>query len=218
MAALYKGRVEDRWVRPRLGMGISQLPSTLILTTLLLLVAHSFVQAFVVEGHSMQPTLQEGERVLVNKAEYWSVGGHNLFGGPERGDVVVLRSHDHKGKRLIKRVVGFPGDVVEVRAGQVWLNGAPLGEPHLHEAVTPPSAGNTHTHEAGTLTSPEEAHTHEGTQQPSLSGEDRWVVRQGEVFVMGDNQIASHDSRNFGTVAFDDVVGEMMLRYWPLNR
>jgi len=82
------------------------------------------VQGFQVYGNCMEPGLRTGERVLGNKLIY-------RFRSPARGDVIVFRSPADRDKVFIKRVIGLPGEVIEVRDGQVCINGSPLSEPYL---------------------------------------------------------------------------------------
>jgi signal peptidase I len=108
--------------------------------------------------------------------------------GPRRGDVVVLHDPAGSSELLIKRVVGLPGERITIAHGHVYIDGNVLDEPYLPEEVT--------------------------------LGSDRasWVVPPLNVFVMGDNRPASRDSRSFGPVAIDQLVGHAVFRYWPLDR
>ncbi len=114
---------------------------TAILALLVFLLAREAVQNFQVEGSSMTPTLRDDQLVLVNKIGYWEVdlgafdflipgksNGDYLFGGPSRGDVVVFQSPFDESRDFVKRVIGVPGDVIEVREGIVFVNGSPLAE------------------------------------------------------------------------------------------
>ena len=124
---------------------------TVILALLVFLLAREAVQNFQVEGTSMVPTLQDSEFVLVDKFSYWEVdvgpfdflipgrsNGDYLFGGPSRGDVIVFRSPNDPLRDFVKRVIGLPGDVVEIRDGVVIVNGVPLEETEYTSA--PPNA------------------------------------------------------------------------------
>ena len=84
------------------------------------------VQNFRVEGSSMEPSIHEGQYILVNKAVYF-------FRFPERGEVIILHAPNTSGQDYIKRVIGIPGDTVEVSKGVVYLNGTPLAEPYIKE-------------------------------------------------------------------------------------
>lgn len=139
------------------------------------------VQAFYIPSASMEPTLQIGDRVLVNKLD-------DGIGGLDRGDVIVFDRPGGAGadgiSELIKRVIGLPGETIEGRNGVVLVDGQQLSERYL------PS---------GTTTSdfpPQE-------------------VPIGEVWVMGDNRDQSDDSRRFGTIPEDDIVGRAFVIIWP---
>jgi signal peptidase I len=85
-------------------------------------------QPFVVEGSSMEPSLQQGERLVVSKVAY-------RFGRPSRGDIVVFRSPFDRRVRFIKRVVGLPGETIAIRDGQVWIDGRSLSEEYLTDVT-----------------------------------------------------------------------------------
>lgn len=126
---------------------------TLVLTAVIFVIVQSVVKNFRVEGTSMEPTLHNDEFLLVDKAVYWSVApsiaqrivpdvhppaGSSrvfLFHGPRRGDIVVFRYPRDPSRDFIKRVIGLPGDVVEVRGEKVYVNGKPLNEPYI---LSPP--------------------------------------------------------------------------------
>lgn len=149
-----------------------------------LVIQATLLQAFYIPSESMEPTLVEGDRVLVNKLA-------DSTGDLSRGDVIVFERPPSEGpseiQDLIKRVVGLPGDTVEGRDGIVYINGAPLDEPYLNE---------------GTITSPFAM----------------VVVPEDQLFVMGDNRGNSRDSRFFGTIDGELVVGRAVLVVWPLGR
>jgi signal peptidase I len=148
-------------------------------------VVRTFVLAhFVVEGSSMYSTLETGDRVFVNKLSY-------RLHDPNRGDVVVLHQITGASERdLIKRVIGLPGETVEVRNCTVLIDGRVLNEPYLDPAVvTPTDCGGDYT-----STGP---------------------VPEDHVFVMGDNRGGSQDSRVIGPVNEDDLVGRAFVVFWP---
>jgi signal peptidase I len=145
----------------------------------------TFVLAhFVVEGESMYSTLDTGDRVFVNKLSY-------RLHDPNRGDVVVLHQITGASERdLIKRVIGLPGETVEIRSCTVFVDGRVLNEPYLDpEVVTPTDCG-------GDYTSP-------------------GPVPEDHVFVLGDNRGGSQDSRVIGPVSEDDLVGRAFVVFWP---
>jgi signal peptidase I len=148
-------------------------------------VVRTFVIAhFVVEGESMYSTLDTNDRVFVNKMSY-------RLHDPNRGDVVVLHQITGASERdLIKRVIGLPGETVEVRNCTVLIDGRVLNEPYLDpEVVTPTDCGGDYV----------------------LDG----VVPENHVFVMGDNRGGSQDSRVIGTINEDDLVGRAFVVFWP---
>jgi signal peptidase I len=153
-----------------------------------LIIRTFLVQAFWIPSASMRPTLQEGNRVLVNKMA-------DDLDDLHRGDVIVFERPDEgpvgshpedEITDLIKRVVGLPGDVLESRDGAVYVDDERLDEPYLAP---------------GTLTD----HL------------DRIEVPDGSVFVMGDNRGNSHDSRAFGPIDEGSIVGRAFARFFPLD-
>src|SRR6266850_2962453 len=169
----------------------------LLVALLLALFIRSFiVQAFKIPSGSMIPTLQIGDHILVNKFLY----GLRLpypfekmlieWKQPNRGDVIVFIYPKDRTKDFIKRVVGLPGDTVEIRHKQVFINGVKMDDPHAHFAD-------------------------EGREIPGLRDNFGPVtVPQHELFMMGDNRDSSHDSRFWGFVDLDDVKGKAFLIYW----
>lgn len=160
------------------------------------LVVKTFLfQAFYIPSASMEPTLVEGDRVLVNKLSY---DLHDV----NRGDVVVFElPPEDVGpdgiKDLIKRVIGLPGDTIETRDGSVYVNDRRLEEPYLAEGTRTgdPTQGNN----------------------PEIP---RQTVPEGTVFVMGDNRANSHDSRyaDRGPIPVDSIVGRAFVIVWPLSK
>lgn len=124
-----------------------ELVETLLLALLIFLAVRSAVQNFKVEGDSMLPSLENGQYIIVNKLAYAQIDlskfdwipffdpgdnpVHHLFGTPERGDVIVFRSPTNPDRDFIKRVIGVPGDTVEIRSGVVYVNNEPLVEPYI---------------------------------------------------------------------------------------
>lgn len=147
-----------------------------------LLVKTFLIQAFYIPSLSMYSTLDKGDRVLVNKLSYHV---HDIH----RGDIVVFKRPknvpDTGIKDLIKRVVGLPGDTIESKDGDVYVNGHKLNEPYLDA----------------------------GIRTVNL---DRQKISKHTVFVMGDNRGNSEDSRIFGPIDEDLVVGRAFVRVWPL--
>lgn len=139
------------------------------------------VQPVKVEGTSMQPELSDQERIFVNKFVYH-------FSEIERGDVVVFWYPRDPTKSFIKRVIGLPGEHVEISEGVVLLNGERLQEPYL----TPRFHDNR------------------------SFGPVR--VTPNHYFVLGDHRNSSNDSRNWGLVPRQNIFGKAILRYWPVSK
>ena len=158
---------------------------TLVLTLIIFLVIQNFVaQPYQVEQMSMENTMLPGQYVLVDK-----LTPH--FEAYKRGDIVVFipPGGDPGSVPFIKRVIGLPGDTVDLQNGHVIINGQPISEPYVYPGQT---------------TEP-------------LSGQDHWVVPPGDLFVLGDHREESSDSRVFGPVPIKNVIGRAWLRYWPLD-
>ncbi|MBN1628647.1 MAG: signal peptidase I [Thermoleophilia bacterium] len=148
-----------------------------------LLVQAFLIKPFTIHQVSMRPTLEDGDRVLINRLSYH-------FRDPERGDVVIFHSPMVDGEDLVKRVIAVPGDRVAVRDGALWLNGVAQEEPYLLEQDF-----------AGVY--PDD-------------GEDE-LIQEGEVFVMGDNRNNSGDSRFFGPIDANLIMGCAFAVYWPIG-
>ncbi len=158
------------------------------------------IQPFWIPSESMLPTIEVNDRVMVNKLAF-------TWGEPHRGEIVVFRDPREVEQQisfpeavirsvleavgirtrgrddLIKRVIGLPGDMVEVKDNSVFINGERLDEPYLPEVF--------------------------------MDDEPPIKVADDEVFVMGDNRSASFDSRRFGPVPLDDLVGRAFVTIWP---
>ncbi|GAB4483004.1 MAG: signal peptidase I [Anaerolineae bacterium] len=162
----------------RLGAILRELLETALLAALIWGGINLFIPPYMVLGPSMEPTLVEGERLLVARLQYW-------VSEPQRGDIIVFHPPtDPTGTPLVKRVIGLPGDEVAIRGYQVYINGELLDEPYLPE---------------GTLT----------------LEDSTWAVPAGYYFVMGDNRLESSDSRRWGLLPRDLIIGKAWVIYWP---
>lgn len=110
--------------KPRPKSAWRELLETVLLTAIVFLAIRAVAQNYQVEGHSMDPTMHNGEFVIVLKAVYW-------FHPPQTGDIIVLKDPEDPSRNFIKRVIGTPGDTVAVHNGQVFLNGHALREPYI---------------------------------------------------------------------------------------
>ncbi|MCX5999026.1 MAG: signal peptidase I [Chloroflexi bacterium] len=143
------------------------------------------LQSFIVDGTSMTPSFQTGEWLTVDKVTYH-------FRSPSRGDVIIFHKPDPTGELLIKRIIGLPGEHVEIKSGLFYINGQRLEE-------TLP--GQADLALVGFVNS---------AYSSVLLGED-------EYYVIGDNRSTSAGSNTFGPVSRGDIVGRMWLSYWPLS-
>ena len=159
---------------------VRELVETVVLSLIIFLLIRQVVQNYRIENHSMEPNFLEGQFVLVNKIAY-------RLGEPDRGDVVVFHNPSNTNEDYIKRIIGLPGDTVEVREQTVYINGQPMIEEFTHNPI-----------QFGDYVPPT-------------------VVGDNQLFVMGDNRPNSSDSRVFGPIRQDLVVGQAWLRIWPLD-
>lgn len=164
---------------------------TLVIGLSLFLVVYLFfMQPHQVNGQSMMPNFIDGEYLLTDKISY-------RLGDPQRGDVIVFHAPPAAncptgtGCDFIKRVLGLPGETVEVRDNAVYINGAPLKEDYIPgDYETLPGAFTS----GRTIT-----------------------LEPGEYFVSGDNRPHSSDSRAWGPIRRGDIVGKAFFRYWPAD-
>ncbi len=158
-------------------------------TLLLVAFVYTFVNLatvrFYIEGPSMEPTFYRQQYLIVSRVHY-------LLGNPQRGEIVVFDNpHDDANSDnplLIKRLIGLPGETIEIRDQQVYIDGVLLNEPYINEPC--------------------------GQYQ---CRDNSWTLGENEYFFMGDNRNHSNDSRNFGPIPRDRIVGEAIVRYWPLS-
>lgn len=156
---------------------------TLTLAIVIFFLIQATVDSSVVVGCSMEPSLDDGQRLLINKVVY-------MFHEPERGDIIVFDPPDSLGSEndFIKRIIGLPGERIEIKDGVVYIHQdgqvSPLDEPYIED---PP--------------------------RYDFQGE---VIPDNEYFVLGDNRNNSNDSRGGWTVSREDIVGKAWLSIWPL--
>ncbi len=149
------------------------------------LIRQFLIKPFYVRGASMEPSFYDNEYLVIDEISY-------RFGEPARGDVIVFHYPENPSQIFIKRVIGLPGETVQVTETDIVItsaatpSGFTLVEPYLHG-------------------------------QPSYEPET-FSLGQDEYFVMGDNRNSSLDSRRFGPVGRDEIIGKMWLRAWPVDR
>lgn len=210
--ALQKERWEDERLRNFL---IEASESLLIALALVFFLIRPFVvHAFLIPSQSMEPTLLVGDRLLVNKFVY-------KLRDPHRQEIVVFKAPELALKKsgrpdqtdYIKRLIGLPNDLVRVEDGRAFVNGKPSDEPYLQlgwfsEKKTFPDDYLYDTPWRDTYRNLIEHHWGK-----------LWVrVPKGHYFVMGDNRFKSLDSRDWGFVPHESLVGKSLIRFWPLPR
>ena len=184
---------------PRLAREITE---AVLIALVVLVVLQTTVRNFKVEGSSMVPTLDGGQYLVVDQASFFKFDKERLsrtvpfwkaseaepqfaFDPPTRGEVIVFNYPLDPSKDFVKRVVGLPGEAVEVRGGIVLVDGEALPEPYLQRK--------------------------DSSDAPPLT------LGEKEYYVIGDNRRNSNDSRSWGAVPEDNIVGRVWLVYWPWN-
>lgn len=198
------GWVHDRGVP--MEAGLRRLPSparywvvTAVLALVAFLLGRSSLDVYQVQGESMAPGLRDGDHLVVNKLAYASIGldwlpfglagdggPQHLWQAPDRGDVIVFRSPEDPERWLIKRVIGVPGDTLEIvpEDSTVLLNGDPIDEPYAQGATA------------------------------CFGRCGPWLAPEGHYFVMGDNRAQSIDSRRGWFVPEDNIIGKAVMTIW----
>lgn len=182
--------------RHSLRHALRELAESAVLAIVLYAIVSTLVGRYQILNVSMEPNFHEGQRVVVSRVGRLLTGvAHADDGqvgnslGLKRGQVAVLYPNaGREGPPLIKRVIGLPGETVTIANGQVRINGQPIDEPYLNGLST------------------------------QCSQYCRVTLGPGQYFVLGDNRPNSLDSRSFGPVTADNIVGQVILRYWPLDK
>jgi signal peptidase I len=154
---------------------VREIVETIALTVIIFAAINLLTGRFRIEGPSMLPNLHQGQYLIINKVVY-------RLHPPRRGDIIVFHHPRNPNRDLIKRVVGLPGEAVEIRNGQVYVGSALLDEPYV-------------------------------LYQGRYSG--HYELGPDEYFVLGDNRPNSEDSRNWGVLKGDQIVGKAWISYWP---
>ena len=180
---------------------IREYAESIVIAVVMALIIKAFViQAFKIPSGSMIPTLKIGDHILVNKFIY----GTKLpftdriiipLKRPNRGDIIVFKFPDDEKKDFIKRVIGLPGDIVEIKGKGVYINGSPIDDSYaVHSDPVVYPSGIQPRDNFGPLTVPQDSY-----------------------FVMGDNRDFSLDSRYWGFVKLNKIKGKAFIIYWSWN-
>ncbi|MGK7902891.1 MAG: signal peptidase I [Hormoscilla sp.] len=183
---------------------------TIVMSGILAFGIRTFIaEARYIPSGSMLPTLQINDRLIIDKIGY-------RFRDPERGDIVVfnptdglLEDNPNLKDAFIKRVVGLPGEKVELRQGKVYVNDRPLAEKYVASDFDPTArvtASSTHQRTQINVCPPDKRFLSQPVTVPANS-----------YLVMGDNRNNSYDSRCWGLVPRDRIIGRAIVRFWPFN-
>ncbi len=160
----------------------------------LLFVIHQFLfLTYSVKGDSMYPTLKDGEKVIVSRINY-------TLGNIDDGDVIVF--HADKKSDYVKRVIGRAGDTVSYKGDTLYVNDKEVKEPYLDE---------------NKLAKTNVLLTENFSVEDLVNSGGKAKIPDGQLLVLGDNREVSKDSRYFGLIQEEQVVGEVVLRFWPFN-
>lgn len=159
---------------------LRELVHVALIVIVLYVLINLLIPRFLVEGTSMEPTFHNHERIVVSRIDY-------VLGEPQRGDVIVFNHVEDT--YLIKRIIGLPGERIDLKDGKVYVNDVWL----------------------------EETYT-EGICVSRSCKEKTWLLGDDEYFVLGDNRSSSMDSHNFGPIRMSQIVGKVRMRYWPLDQ
>jgi len=175
-------------MNPRVKREIKEWVESIVIAFILAMVIRTFVvQAFKIPSGSMRPTFIEGDRILVNKFVY-------RFNEPEAGDIVVFRYPEDMKKDFVKRLIAKGNQTIEIKDGDVYIDGSLVTKPHVVREIFYYNRGNY------------------GEVDQKIK------VPPDCYYVLGDNSSSSRDSRYWGFVPKKNLLGRAFLIYWPLNR
>ena len=181
--------LEEGWFKASVDFVVETVKIVVLAAAIIFPIRFFLIQPFYVKGASMEPSFYDKEYLMINEIGY-------RFNEPVRGEVVVFRYPRDPKQFFIKRVIGIPGDTVEIKEGDVFLDIGGTGE----------------------LIELDEAYLNVGVNTKQKGDVHLYTLEEGEYFLLGDNRDYSHDSRNFGPVADSLIVGKVWFRGWPIDR
>ncbi|RIX51846.1 signal peptidase I [Paenibacillus nanensis] len=177
---------------------VEWIKALVIAVVLVFFIRQFLFSPFIVDGPSMQPNFETGERLIVNKIIY-------TFREPKFGEVVVFDVPE-QGRKFIKRVIGVPGDKIRLEGDELYINDQLVEEPYIKAAIQEAHAnGGLYNGEGPRYNFP-----NDNVQE--------MVVPEGTIFALGDNRDDSTDSRVIGFVKDDEIVGRADMIFWPLDK
>ncbi|HWC18865.1 MAG TPA: signal peptidase I [Terriglobales bacterium] len=208
----HRGREADDWLS-----GIQWLCSTVVLAVF---VITFLAQAFQIPSESMENTLLIGDYLLVDKVHYGEAGIWNWlmpYSEIHRGDIIVFRYPIHPQQHFVKRVVGIPGDKVHLFRGKVFVNDKAIDDSSfaIHKSLQFDSYRDNYP--AGNYISPE-VNSGWWVEMHNVVHHGEIIVPSGKFFVLGDNRDESLDSRYWGFVPRENIIGRPFLIYWSVRR
>lgn len=175
----------------------------LILVLAAILLARVYVFTPVtVNGHSMDPTLSDGQRLISSKISNY-----------ERMDIITTKEPGDEERMIVKRIIGMPGDTVKMENDQLTINGKKYDEPYLDEfkkEFSEDKLQGEYAYSSGFQAQAESSST--------FTSDFEYTVPKGKYLVLGDNRLISKDSRMFGLVDKDMIQGKVVFRYWPFQK
>ncbi|MBS7577411.1 MULTISPECIES: signal peptidase I [unclassified Enterococcus] len=182
---------------------------------IIMIIARVFIFApIIVDGHSMDPTLEDGERMIIIKTTKIS-----RFDMVVSNEITEAADGQKSNKMIIKRVIGMPGDTIEYQNDVLYVNGKKTDEPYLKEyqaLFKKDRLQKTYSYNEyfQQLAENSSAFTTDSTGNANFKVE----VPEGQYYLMGDDRIVSKDSRMIGTVSKSSITGEPKVAFWPLNK
>lgn len=202
----FEGETAKSQSKKKGSSAVREIVETLLLAFIIFVAVRAVVLNFRVDGSSMVPNLHNQEMLLVNRNVYFHFDlnkwisyvpgierdGERIvypFHPPERGDIIVFDPPTVSDKPYIKRVIAVAGETVQIKEGAVYINDVKLDEPYIEDGIT----------------------------ECNRSKCDPVLVPEGQIWVMGDNRRASSDSRVFGPIEIDSIIGKAWITYWPFS-